>query len=147
MIKFGPRIDTWQVLDRWANTLRPRQNGRQFPDDNFKCIFLNKNIWISIKISLKFVPKGPINNIPALVQIMVWFRSGDKPLSELMVVSVLMQIRVSRSQWAKINYNTNLTIIPWKQTVRVLLTYNRVCRPAAITEPNILVPCHVIKSV
>ena len=30
--------------------------------------FLNKNAWISIKISLKFVPKGPINQIPALVQ-------------------------------------------------------------------------------
>ena len=38
----------------------------------FKCIFLNKNVWIWIKISLKFVPQGPINNIPALVQIMAW---------------------------------------------------------------------------
>ena len=36
-------------------------------DMMFKCIFLNENIWISINISLKFVPKGPINNIPALV--------------------------------------------------------------------------------
>ena len=34
------------------------------------------------RISLKFVPKGPINNIPALVQIMAWRRSGDKPLPE-----------------------------------------------------------------
>ena len=33
-------------------------------------------------ISLKFVPKGPINNIPALVQIMALRRSGDMPLSE-----------------------------------------------------------------
>ena len=33
----------------------------------FKCIFLNENILISIKISLKLVPKGRINNIPALV--------------------------------------------------------------------------------
>ena len=46
------------------NTLRPRQNGRQFPIDIFKWIFLNENVWISINISLKFVPKGPINNIP-----------------------------------------------------------------------------------
>ena len=38
-------------------------------DNIFKCIFLNENVWISINISLKFVPKGPINNIPALVQI------------------------------------------------------------------------------
>ena len=42
-------------------------NGRHFPDDIFKCIFLNENVLISIKISLKFVPKGQINNIPALV--------------------------------------------------------------------------------
>ena len=33
---------------------------------------LNKNVYISIKISLKFVPKGPINDIQALVQIMAW---------------------------------------------------------------------------
>ena len=56
------------------NTLRPRQNGRHFPDNIFKCIFLNKNVWIPIKISLKFVPKRPINNIPAMVQIMAWRR-------------------------------------------------------------------------
>ena len=49
--------------------------GNLFP----KCIFLNESIWISIGISLKFVPKGPINNIPALVQIMAWRLPGDKP--------------------------------------------------------------------
>ena len=38
------------------NSLRPRQNGRHFADDIFKCIFLHENAWISIKISLKFVP-------------------------------------------------------------------------------------------
>ena len=38
-----------------------------FADDIFKCIFSNENVLISIKISLKFVPKGQINNIPALV--------------------------------------------------------------------------------
>ena len=42
-----------------------------------------------IEISLKFVLKGPINNIPALVQIMVWHRPGDKPLSDPMMVSLL----------------------------------------------------------
>ena len=43
---------------RWVNTLRPRQNGRNLPDDIFKCISLNENVWISIEISLKFVRKG-----------------------------------------------------------------------------------------
>ena len=71
------------------NTLRPRQNGHYFLDI-FKCIFLNENVWILIKISQKFVPKGTINNIPVLVQKMAWRRPGDKPLSEAMVVSLLM---------------------------------------------------------
>ena len=71
------------------NTLRPRQNGRHFADDPFKRIFLNATLRISIKISLNFVPKRPINNIPALVQIMAWRRPGDKPLSESTMVSLL----------------------------------------------------------
>ena len=49
------------------NTLRPRQNGRHFADDTFKRIFANENVRILIEISLKFVPEGPINNIPAMV--------------------------------------------------------------------------------
>ena len=60
----------------FLNTLRPGQNGRHFADNIFKCIFLNENVWIPIKISLKFFPKGPINNIPALVQIMAWRRQA-----------------------------------------------------------------------
>ena len=83
------------------NTLRPRQNGRRFADDTFKHIFLNENVRISIKISLKFVPKGPINNNPALVQIVAWRRSGDKPLFEPMMVSLLTHICVTRPQWVK----------------------------------------------
>ena len=81
------------------NTLRSRQNGRHFADFIFKCIFLNENIQISKKISLKFVPKGPINNIPALVQIMAWRRPGDNPLSEQMMVTLLTNICVTRPQW------------------------------------------------
>ena len=82
-----------------VNTWRPRQNGRHFPDDIFKCIFFNENVWILLKISLKFVPKGPINKIPALVQIMAWRRPGDKPLSEPMMVSLLTHKCVTRPQW------------------------------------------------
>ena len=52
------------------NTLRPRQNGRRFADDTLNRIFVNENVRISIEFSLKFVPKGPMNNIPELVQIM-----------------------------------------------------------------------------
>ena len=63
--------------------------------------FLNENAWIPIKISLKFVPKVPINNIPAMVQIMAWRRPGDKPLSGPMVVSLPTHICVARPQWVK----------------------------------------------
>ena len=93
------RADVNKVQCKALNTLRPRQNGRHFPDDIFKCIFLNENAWIFIKISLKFVPKGPINNISALVLIMAWRRSGDKPLSEPMMDSLLTHICVTRPQW------------------------------------------------
>ena len=77
-----------------VNTLRPRQDGRHFAADNFKCIFFNENVWILIRISLKFVPKGPINNIPALVEIMAWRRPGDKPLSEPMMVRLPTQFEL-----------------------------------------------------
>ena len=62
-----------------------RQNDCHFADDIFKCIFLSQNSCISIKISLKFVPKGPIDNIPALFQIMAYHWPGAKPLSEPMM--------------------------------------------------------------
>ena len=81
------------------NTLRLRQNGRRFADDTFKRIFLNENVKISIKISMKFVPRDPINNIPTLVQVMAWRRPGDKPLSEPMMVRLPTHICVTRPQW------------------------------------------------
>ena len=65
----------------------------------FQCIFVNENVWISIEISLNFVPSGPTDNIPALVQMMAWRRPGDKPLSEPMMVILLTHICVTRPQW------------------------------------------------
>ena len=94
----GPAQHGMSYVNRF-NTLRPGQNGRRFADDTFKRIFLNENVRIAIKISLKFVPKGPINNNPALVQITAWRRSGDKPLSEPMMVRLLTHICVTRPQW------------------------------------------------
>ena len=88
-------------LDHLLNTLRPRQNGQHFPDGIFKCISLKEKVWIAIKISLKFVPKGPINTVPTLVQIMAWRRPGEKPLSEPMMIWLLIHIWVTRPQWVK----------------------------------------------
>ena len=58
-------------------------------DDIFKRIFLNENDRIPIQISLKFVPRSPIDNKPALVQVMAWRRIGDKPLSDLMMAQFI----------------------------------------------------------
>ena len=58
-------------------------------DDIFKCIFLNENDKIPIQISLKLVPRGPIDNKPPLVQVMVWRRKGDKPLPEALMAQVI----------------------------------------------------------
>ena len=105
-------FNQWLLSLHHFNTLRPRQNGRHFPDDTFKPIFLYENVRISIKISLKFVPKGPINNNPSLVQIMAWRRPGDKPLSEPMIVGLPMHMCFTRPQWVNqwllsVHHSTN----------------------------------------
>ena len=55
-------------------------------DDNLKCIFLNGNDKILIRISLQFVPTSLINYKPALAQVMAWRQTGDKPLPEPMLI-------------------------------------------------------------
>ena len=115
------------------NALRPRQNDRYFADDIFKCVFLNENVWISIKIALKFVPMGPINNIPASVLIMAWRQPGDKPLSEPIMARLPTQKCVTRDQWFKghgnnrpaLNHNkpkqsTEIYIIPGMQFITTM---------------------------
>ena len=89
----------WSVIETKIyifNTMRQRQDGRYFTDDVLKYIFVNEKVWILVKIPLKYVARGPINNIPPFVQIMAWRRPGDKPLSELMLVSVPTHICVTR---------------------------------------------------
>ena len=61
----------------------------------FKYTFLNENVWILLKNSLRFVPEVRMNNIPALVKIMAQRRPGDKPLSEPMMAIVYWCIYLS----------------------------------------------------
>ena len=104
----------WQWKNGVVNSLRLRQNGRYNAGDIFKCIFLKENVWILTKIPLKFVPKGRINNIPALVQIMAWRRPGDKPLSEPRMESLLMHICVTRPLWVNKKMTVqDMCIAPW----------------------------------
>ena len=64
---------------------------------------MNENVWALIGISLKFGPKGPINNIPVLNQIMARCWPGDKPLSEPMMEEFTDALCITRPQWADIN--------------------------------------------
>ena len=87
-----------------VSTLRPRRDRRHFADDIFTYIFFSENCCILIKCSLKYIRKGPIDNNSALVQIMAWRRSGDKPLSEPMMISSTTHICVTRPQWVYSNH-------------------------------------------
>ena len=69
---YMPLLAGWLAC---LNTLRPGQDGRHFADDIFTCIFFNENGCILIKLSMKYVRKGPIDNNPSMVQIMAWRRS------------------------------------------------------------------------
>ena len=60
---------------RPLNTLRLRQNGCHLADDIFKCNCFNENVWISIKMSLKFLPEDPVDNILYPLAI-IWTNDG-----------------------------------------------------------------------
>ena len=77
------------------STLRPRQNGHHYTDVILNYISFNENVLIQIKISLKIGPWGPIDNMPALVQMMTWRRTSDKSLSEPMTALDYWRIHVS----------------------------------------------------
>ena len=119
-IQESPQSPSWcqslgpeSMLANIFNTLRPQQNGHHFAHDIMKGISLNENVRIWIIISLNFVHKGPIDNFPALVQIMAWRRSGNKPLSEPMMVKLPTH---AQPQWV----NSSSAIVPY-----VYRTYSR----------------------
>ena len=64
-------------------------------DDIFKYIFLNENILISIQVSMKFIPKSPINTIPALVQIMDWHRFRVLRIIKILWSCMLFKVRIA----------------------------------------------------
>ena len=101
-----------------VNTLKPRQNGRHFPDDIFLCIFLNENVWISPGVSLKFVAKIRINNIPALVRLMVWHRLSGESLSEPMIVKSLTHVYVTLNGYQYVGQLKIIIITSHIQTIR-----------------------------
>ena len=73
------RTDNW--TDRWMD----RRSETNIPPPTTSLLY-NYEFWLRFHWNL--FPRGPINNIPALVQIMAWHQPGDKPLSEQMMVSL-----------------------------------------------------------
>ena len=114
---FGPKEIPSGVMND-INTLRPRQDGRHFPDDIFKCNFLNEDIWVSIKIPLKLVPSGPITGISSLVQTMACRLAGAQPLYEPMPISLLTHICVTRPRRVKTRIHHTVS-----QNFRSLIAY------------------------
>ena len=117
---FSMKMLTYQSRDSDLNTLRLKQNVHDSANDSFKCIFLNENVWIWIKMSLKFVPKGSVNNISALVQIMAWHQPGDKSLSESMILnyqciyaSLGLNELKRRQEWDQLIFIMGIPLLAW----------------------------------
>ena len=62
----------WKQVVCSTNSYPPGHNGQHFTDDIFEHIFLNANVNISIQMSLKCVPRGPMDSKLTLVQVMAY---------------------------------------------------------------------------
>ena len=102
-MSFKVATDIWRDISlhfKNVNTLRWRQNGCYF-----QVHFLEWKCMNSINVSLKFISKCPINNIPVLVHIMAWHRPSNKPISEPMMIILMPHACVTQPQWVMI-WNT-----------------------------------------
>ena len=92
----GPmNLVIWDVVNIEAETKLAAITQEVF----FKCIFWNENVSILLKISLNFVPKFLINNIPTLVQIIMISRRfrgkyGNKKQSYICYSLIPLQIYI-----------------------------------------------------
>ena len=85
----------------------------------FSCLKMFK---FRLRFPIKFVAKGPINNTPALFQIMAWCRPGDKPLAGPMMISLPTYICVTRPQWVN-NMLLNDYRAGWSYVIQLLIVH------------------------
>ena len=81
----GIFVKPHKCLGGWASRtvwLRKTDSSGLFEFEKCSCM---KMFIFWLKFWVKFVPKGPIESVPALVQIMAWYRTGNKSLSEPMM--------------------------------------------------------------
>ena len=136
----------------------PGQNGRHFADDIFRCIFVNERFCISIQISLKFDPRGLIDNKPALVQVMAWRRTGDKPLPESVLTPFTDELIIifccqygnngppwglflSDLVWSGVAHQDLME--KWQDNPKRLLFMKRPYSSYAVSQNGILWPCRL----
>ena len=125
----------WPSL--FLNSSPPGQNGRHFSDNIFKCIFMREKSCMSIRILLKFVSKSPIDNISALVPVMAWRQTGDKPLPEPMLTQFtdaymnsdeknlfIIKINGTSTAWKKLTrFDTHHCNSYWKISLYIEILY------------------------
>ena len=124
----------------YINTLGRWQNGRQFAI--FNGIVSNETFWISIKNSLNYVPYGLIVNMAVLVMIMAWHRTGDKPLSEAILVCCVdaHMLHADRTQWVKHFDKRSEYIMEYWCKISMLLAYRRLQIEYESSNPWVLSP-------
>ena len=83
-------------------------------------------------MSLKLVPRGQINNTPASVQIMAWHRPGDKPLSEPMMVRLVMHICITQPRWVNSDQGCNKQITLKNELCSLLSTHIFTPQPSGL---------------
>ena len=94
------------------NSSHPGHDSRHFSDDIFRCILGNEKFCILIEISIKFAPKGPIDNNPALIFTMARRRIGNKPISEPMLTRFTdAYIAALRTDELKLSNNKRISIV------------------------------------
>ena len=89
--------NSWKPTTHVSNTLRPPFCIWHFQMHCHKWKYMNFN-----KNFTKVCFNVTNDNIPALVQLMVWHQPCEKPFSESTMVSLMMHICVTRPQWFKI---------------------------------------------
>ena len=98
----SPRV--WLFLQLWLNSTHWGRDKMAAISQTTLSIAFSLMKMLEFQLNFHWsLPKGPINNIPALVQIMAWRRPGDKPISEPVMVSLLTHICVTRPQWVKVD--------------------------------------------
>ena len=115
------------VIHRCFNSSPPG-----FRRQHFQTLFMNENVRVFIQISLKFVPKGPIDDKSSLVQVMAWPRSSNKQLPEPVKAQFsdahmwTSDDKVLRRHMTSLGQNKakNIRILFWcKRITSIYLTY------------------------